>query len=160
MGNENAILECLARYSSSNLALMVFDNLDDAEKLPRAIWRIAARPVYLSAIAGDDNLAEVLRAAQQAHYDGILYRLIENLSPEKQNVLSRTITKMSGEHRGKFIFTTNDFNLFDREFLKLVCRISFWVDIKDEPVPAEAGDGGSAEMTGCKNSAVCGKQSV
>ena len=131
MGQQNVMLECLARYSKSNLALMIFDNL---EKLPRAIWQIAGRTRQLVLVADDGNLAEVLRAAKKSAYDAIHYRLVENLSEKNREILNKALIKMESGQKGKFIFTTNDFDTFDLEFLRLVCRIKYHINLDDEPV--------------------------
>jgi len=129
MAKINPMLECLARYSSTNLALVVFDN---QESLPKRIWSVAGRNNYCALIADNTNLDAALEAAKDSRLDGILYRLIENLSYKNQKKLNDVLVKMPAEQKGKFIFTTNDFNLIESHLLKQACRIKFRVNLEDE----------------------------
>lgn len=122
MADRNPMMECLGRYSKSNLALMIYDN---QHELAGGIWEIAGRRDTRAAVAADENCGEFIQSAKNSATDGILFRRVENLSLANQLYLADALNKMSPHERGKIIFTTSDFGAVAGELLTRVCKIKF-----------------------------------
>ena len=134
MGNTNPMIECLGRYSKSNLALMLFDN---QHELAANVWHCAGRFRHYSMVANDATCRSFIDLVKNSFYDAVLLRQIENLSAQNQHRLAKVIARMSSVKRGKIIFTTKDFERVESRLLSLVCKIKFRIQLEAENLPAE-----------------------
>jgi hypothetical protein len=94
------------------------------------IWQIAGRKSSVELVADNTNLPDAVRLAEDFACDGILYRLVENLTGDNQIRLVTILTKMPSHEKGKFIFTTNHFERLDDRLLVQVCKIKFRIEVE------------------------------
>lgn len=101
-----------------------------------AIWKLAGRKKGLVVKASSMGLTELIVYAQGKFYDGILMHSIEQLTNDQQRQLARIITKLQPDERGKFIFTTADFESLNVDLAAILCKIKLTVVIS-EAAPQE-----------------------
>ena len=129
MGERNPLMECLGRYSKSNLVLMLYDR---QHALAERIWHLAGRRRQRTMIAEDSNCREFIERVRNSFYDGLLFRQVENLSRANHLYLMEALIRMNPVLRGRIIFTTADFERVDAGLLMQVCKIRFRVPVSEE----------------------------
>lgn len=110
MGKLNPIVVCLGNYSATNIPMIIYDDVRD---LSAVVWQIAGRNNIRTIVVDNLNLQMISGLAKNYSYNAILVRLVENFSNENQVRLVEMLVKFSPEEKGKFIFTTNDFEQLD-----------------------------------------------
>lgn len=118
----NEIIQCLGRYSKSNLPMLI---LEDMKCAVNTIWSLGERERRIELYASRVPITDLICYAQGDSYDGILLRRIEDFSRTQQSHFTHVMRKLKSSERGKFIITTSSFNLINDELLKEFCKIKY-----------------------------------
>ena len=146
----NIILSRLGDYSKTNIPLMIFDG---SHRLADAIWELADRRnrknLVLASVAKPEHfIPYVLSLEFLSETDSVMIRHIENLRYDDQRKFAACFARLEPFDRGKFIFTTDDFEKIERSLKREVCQVKFYFDFRDGNVVRSVAENIlSAELT-------------
>lgn len=118
----NVILDCLIKYSKTNIPIMILESMHGEVK---NIWAASGRNNFVEINADDFCFSDVAVFAQENIYDAIEIRSVEKLSDDFQTRLAHLLSKLDAKDRGKFILTAESFDSLNPQLLKLLCKVDF-----------------------------------